>query len=67
MISEIKEKIEFYKEKYGGDVPSFTANEVQEFINIALNYSEGFYNLKDEVVANPSGNDLRDFVIRMQK
>ena len=67
MLEKMKIKAKEYKTNIGGDTPIFTPNEILNFINhISYNY----YDLKDdsnEPVSNPSGNELRDFIISMQK
>ncbi len=67
MLEEVKKQILDYKEKFGGDVPIFTANEVLDIINKMITVNKKVYDLKDDIVLEPSGNDLRDFIIRMQK
>jgi len=69
MLEIMKAKAKKYKNQYGKDTPVFTADEVLALIyEIEDNKSLGVYALKETGDnSGPSGNDLRDFILKMQK
>ncbi len=67
MLEKMRIKANEYKTNIGGNIPIFTPDEILNFIN---HISDNYYDLKDDSnppISNPSGDELREFLLSMQK